>query len=487
MQNYRNIIVVSLALLLLLACNISSLSTTTVTKSAPTGVGELQTSAPSPSPTPLTPTVTAAPAGLNGNGPFILFKGQDGIWITNPDGSFPTRVSEFGIQGDLRPAISPAGDRMALVVENDQGLDLVMVQIPSGAIETIDHLISVTTADLSANPTTPKAFATYAIRDNPDVAWQPGAGRYLAFTGAIDGPTSDLYVYDTQTHATKQLTSGPSQAITPIWSPDGQYILSFGVSWVPPFGGAILPDRLDGIWAVRVSDGKIIPLPSPKNTSQSISPNFVGWQDASHYISYDTDDQCASINLHTVDVASGETKSLMATSFYDYIARSPENGGLLFSSAAGCPSSLGDGTFLLLPGQTTPVKVLDKQTWEIDWLPESKVFYAYPEALVSSDGNTRYDPPVYSASYLPAVSKAGYQAWEVLQNQQGSVAVRIPGGDWQTILKGSVTQLIWDPAEGKTLLISLQDGSLYAASYPLFTPRLMGSVGSKIDQAIWVP
>ena len=487
MPNYLKIIVLPLSLLLLLSCSLFSVPGTSVAKSTPTGTVELQSPMPSPSLTPLVPTDTPAPASLNVNGPFIMFKGQSGIWITNPDGSFPTRVSEFGIQGDLRPAISPAGDRMALVVENDQGLDLVIVKIPNGETETIAHLISITRAEESGNPTSPKSFATYAIRDNPNVAWQPGDGRLLAFTGAINGPTSDLYLYDTQTHATKQLTSGLSQSILPIWSSDGQYILSFGISWVPPFGGAILPNRLDGIWAVHGSDGKIIPLPSPKNTNLSISPNFIGWQDASHYITYDSEDKCGSINLHTVDIVSGKTKSIMDYSFYDFIAQSPENGGLLFSSAVGCTSSLGEGTFLLLPGQTTPIKILDKRTWEVDWLPESKVFFAYPEALLSSDGNTRYDPPVYDASFLPTLSKNGYQAWEVLENQKGRVEVKIPGGDWQTILNGSVEQLIWDPLEGRTLLIALQDGSLYAASYPFFTPRLMGNVGSKIDQAIWVP
>jgi hypothetical protein len=177
----------------------------------------------------------------------------------------------------------------------------------------------------------------------------------------------------------------------------------------------------------------------------------------------------------------------MDYSFYTYIAQSPENGALLFSSATGCPNSLGEGTFLLLPGQTTPKMLLDKRAWEIDWLPESKVFYAYPEALLSADGNTRYDPPVYDSSHHPAVSMKGYQAWEVIQNQAGVVMVKIHPGDWQTVFTGFVSQLIWDPIDGNTILIAQDDGSLYAASSPDFTPRSMGNLGGTIDQAIWLP
>ncbi len=440
----------------------------------------------------LQPTDTPAPTSLNATGPYIVFAGPSGIWITNPDGSFLTQVSGSGThgiwttdpEGELRTAISPTGDRMALVVENDKGLDLVVVKIPGGDTETIAHLISITRADLTNYPTSEKAFATYAIRDYADVAWQPGAGRLLAFTGAINGPTSDLYLYDTQTGETKQLTSGLSQSISPTWSPDGQYILNFGISFSGSSTGAIGPDRLDGVWAVRVSDGKLISLPKPN----AILPHLIGWQDNSHYIMSGIGDQGDSNILHSVDIVSGETRSIMDYSCYSYIAQSPENGALLFSSASGCVSSLGEGTFLLLPGQTAPTKLLDKRTWEIDWLPESRVFFAYPEALFSSDGNTRYDPPVYDNSFHPAVSKIGYQAWQAYENQVSKVSlvvVKVPGKDWQTILTGKVNMLIWDPLEGRTLLIASQ-GSLYAASYPDFTARLMGTMGS-IDQAIWLP
>jgi hypothetical protein len=186
-------------------------------------------------------------------------------------------------------------------------------------------------------------------------------------------------------------------------------------------------------------------------------------------------------------VVSGEATPIMEASFYYYIDRSPVNGAILFSSAAGCPKSLGEGIFLLTPGQTVPTMLHDKRAWEIAWMPESGVFNAYPEGLFSSDGQTHYDSPIYDKSYKPAVSKEGFQAWEVIENQKGRVVIRVPNGDWQTILTGLVRQLIWDPLEGKTLLIAMEDESLYAASYPDFDPRLIGNLGDRVSQVVWSP
>jgi hypothetical protein len=486
------------ALLGLTACSTATTPTQMVSQPSPTIAATMAAStspsvtsipptmAPTVTSTPIPPTVTNTPEplGLKASGPYILFRAHSGIWVANPDGSFPTLLTDYDLNSaiDLHHFISPKGDRLALVESNEAGLDLFVIDIPGGASEKIAHLIDSPPPE-HYDATSANAFATYAIRDYESVAWQPGEGNKLAFIGAINGPTADLYVYDIQTREITQLTDGPSQAVLPVWSPDGQYILHFGVSWVPPFGGAIGgANQLDGAWAVRAADGKVLTL--PKN--EGSNPHFLGWLDDMHYITYDSG-ECSSENLRSVDIVTGETAPLMQASFYYYIDYSPLNGNVMFSSAVGCENSLGAGIFLLLAGETVPVELYDQKAWGIEWIPESGVFDAYPQGLFPADGSAFYEPPVDDKSYNPAVSKRGYQAWEVIENYQGRVEVRIDVGEWQTIFNGPVDELIWDPVEGDTLVIAVQDGSIYAATYPDFTPRLVGDLGAGVMQVIWIP
>ena len=46
------------------------------------------------------------------------------------------------------------------------------------------------------------------------------------------------------------------------------------------------------------------------------------------------------------------------------------------------------------------------------------------------------------------------------------MVLKVSGDAWQTIMNALVRQLLWDPVDGKILLIVGDDGSLYAAAYP---------------------
>jgi hypothetical protein len=252
------------------------------------------------------------------------------------------------------------------------------------------------------------------------------------------------------------------------------------VSLVPPFGGAIGGfNRMDGSWAVRVSDGEVISQPSLVHPS-----GFLGWVDESHYLMLDDAEELAE-----VDVASGEAKAaLMGFCPVADAVQSEDPGTLLLSVLPETKCPFGVGVYLWDPAGTNAPAFLDpERSWGLEWLAESEVFDVYPAALFSPDGSVRREPPVRDSSFHPAVSKKGYEAWEVIQDTQGRVVVRAAGRDWQEILKTDVAQLLWDPISGETLFIAAQDGTLFAATAPNFTPRVMGDLGGSVDQAIWVP
>lgn len=491
MQYYFKIGFLLIVFLFMMSCGLIRTSglnpaaspTEAVSEQPPLQTPELVSSTDTPIPIPVYPTRSPSKTRLNASGP-IVFSGESGIWLTDAFGRSPVQLWVHENRLDLRRAISSNGDRIALLERTDEGLDLVIVQIPTGEEDRVTQVITLPQWGTNPDLTSPHAFAINAIRDYESVAWQPGDGRLLAFVAAIDGPTADLYLYDTQTKEISRLTDGPSQAVLPIFSPDGRYILHYGVSWVPPFGGAIVGhNQLDGVWAVDVSNGEIITLPKP----ESVAPHFVGWQDESHYITYDSSEDCGPQNLRSVDVVSGESISIMNFNFGNYIALSPEKGTLFISSAGECTNSLDEGAYILFPGQDTPQKILEVRIWGTEWIPESQVFNVYPEALLSPDGETLYYPPVYDHSYNPAISAVGFEAWEVIEDQKSRVEVRVPGGDWQSIFEGRVNELIWDPITGENLLIVQGDGTLYTASYPDFITFKQGDLGRGVNQAVWLP
>lgn len=124
--------------------------------------------------------------------------------------------------------------------------------------------------------------------------WSPD-GRYLAFLGAVEGPTSDLYVLDTNTEKITRITSGENQAVFPVWSPDSRWILHGEM-----FDGRG-DDGYESYWASRADSSENRMLFHPGGWA-----TFLVWVDDSRFYVYDHT-ILGAVALRFVDLESGET------------------------------------------------------------------------------------------------------------------------------------------------------------------------------------
>ena len=70
--------------------------------------------------------------------------------------------------------------------------------------------------------------------------WSPDS-RWIAYSRRMDNQLRAIFVHDTQTHESRQLTDGMADAISPVWDASGKYLYflastDYGLNTGPPEG-----------------------------------------------------------------------------------------------------------------------------------------------------------------------------------------------------------------------------------------------------------
>ncbi len=219
----------------------SPTATKLVSPSTPTVMPAATAVRPTIPPTPLSPLAT--------DGARLIYKknvnGQPALVIVSAEGKgaktlpLPTGATII----NLAHTVSPDGKWLAFYTgsaeQKKSDLSLNLMDLSSGQARLLTRLLSADypqnfrqAADLLDKQGVKlvegidQAQILYeAFMNGIDaLAWSPD-GRYLAFAGQMDGPTSDLYVYDLQSQATRRLSDGLEQILSITWSPDGRWIL----------------------------------------------------------------------------------------------------------------------------------------------------------------------------------------------------------------------------------------------------------------------
>jgi hypothetical protein len=90
------------------------------------------------------------------------------------------------------------------------------------------------------------------------LAWSPD-GRLLAYVAATDGPSADVYIYDTQTAEVRRITDGPNQPELIGWTPDGKRVLHLEIANIGT-GEGIWFDSL-ALWAAAADGSGSVRVP----------------------------------------------------------------------------------------------------------------------------------------------------------------------------------------------------------------------------------
>ena len=240
--------------------------------STATAGAQTQTSTPSIAPThtpgpsatstpiPLGPTMTPfAPSAdswvsLSEDGPWLVYRARKeltgpsslvSLFISNEDGSGRKLLGPGSIpSSDV--VISPAGDRFAYILNDEDGEPHLVVRlVPSGEIETDIALIAPQVVGAISDQDELEDQILQAVGGVDSLVWSPH-GHYLAFIAALEGTNTDVYRFDTWSNNITRLTSNSMNAYFPSWSPDGEWVLHLKGESI----GGLAEVNIAGMWLV---------------------------------------------------------------------------------------------------------------------------------------------------------------------------------------------------------------------------------------------
>ncbi len=250
-------------------------------------------------------------------GPWVVFRTATGIWGFNEDGSGLTEIYSGSVVAPLDLKAGYHQPYLAFVTTSDPGtlqnLTLQIITIPNGElVKSIPLAAAQYEPEDTHEICDPKYEAARAVTIANGLAWN-GEGNKLAFVARINGPTSDLYLYDLDQDQITQLTDGPSQAYDVNWSASGDYIIHFGASCFGTGAGF----AMNGVWAARSDNGGVIDLYDPPQDSggEVFLGNYWSSEDSFYAASWTG---CPYRDLRLVEVEDQLVTMVHEGCFWDY-------------------------------------------------------------------------------------------------------------------------------------------------------------------------
>ena len=128
--------------------------------------------------------------------------GEYGLVIADQDGGDPRRIEIPDPTFFFVPTWSPDGTRLAFT---DTDYRVLILEVESGEITHVD-------TDRFAHP-----------ERSMNPVWSPDS-RFIAYSRRLDNQLRAVFVHDTRSGETHQLTDGMADAIDPVWDASGKYL-----------------------------------------------------------------------------------------------------------------------------------------------------------------------------------------------------------------------------------------------------------------------
>jgi hypothetical protein len=478
----------------------------TPTENPPTQTPEPQISAtPTPTAEAAEPVVDDTP--LSDTGPWVMYSSIVGVFISNPDGRGLTMFHHFQMAdpyvASSRIWAAPQGGRVAVLelIHMERGVMLFpilkVIKVPSGEVELELPLLPEEWATtVFVENSSMSGIRWYETEDGTRVdqifaaagvwihmTWSHD-GEMLAFNAAIDGPSTDLYVYHTSDGSIVRLTDGPSESVDPVFSPDDRFILQGGVSSLNwgAFGGGY--DYLN-LWAVRADDSGVTKVFDKEFYGFE---HVLGWRSNTEFINVSSDLYCQFTDLRIVDLVKGVQETLFAGAHNQSAYAPGPDKILLYLSddltGDNCERTVDSGVYLLdvNSGALSEVVGIDpNQITEIFWHDQAEVFFVSTRRdvfySVGPAGKvTEYQAPAYEDDQPPLVSPDGAR-WFFADGEHNLVAFGDNDGRYSEYEITAPWAPIW--TSGSTLVLFFGgpelDYTMYGSAIPGPRPLVINS------------